>query len=66
VLLAQGTDADRGEQEYVVHGMMIGWFALVAWPAEYGISVIMSLIVNQDGVVYEKDFAPQTASLPRP
>jgi hypothetical protein len=43
--------------------MMIGGFALVAWPAEYGTSGIMSFIVNQDGAVYQKDLGPQSATL---
>jgi hypothetical protein len=42
---------------------MIGGFALVAWPAEYGVSGIMTFIVNQDGVVYEKDLGPTTGTL---
>ena len=42
---------------------MIGGFGLVAWPAEYGVSGIMSFIVNQDGVVYEKDLGPRTGTL---
>ena len=61
ILLAQGPDAKDGAQDYLVHGLMIGGFALVAWPAEYGVSGIMTFIVNQDGVVYEKDLGPQTA-----
>jgi hypothetical protein len=63
ILLSQGPDAGDGERDYVVHGLMIGGFALVAWPAEYGVSGIMSFIVNQDGAVYEKDLGPQTATL---
>jgi hypothetical protein len=63
VLLAQGPNALDGEQDYVVQGLMIGGFALVAWPAEYGVSGIMTFIVNQDGVVYEKDLGPQTPAL---
>ncbi len=62
-LLAQGPDALDGAQEYIVHGLMIGGFALVAWPIEYGVSGIMTFIVNQDGVVYEKDLGPQTGVL---
>ncbi len=63
VLLSQGPDASGGAQDYVVHGLMIGGFALVAWPVEYGVSGIMTFIVNQDGMVYEKDLGPQTAVL---
>lgn len=63
ILLSQGPDAADGTQDYLVHGLMIGGFALVAWPVEYGVSGIMTLIVNQDGVVYEKDLGPQTGAL---
>ena len=63
VLLAQGPDAKDGAQDYLAHGLMIGGFALVAWPAAYGVSGIMTFIVNQDGVVYEKDLGSRTAEL---
>jgi hypothetical protein len=42
---------------------MIGGYALVAWPAEYGVSGIKTFLVNQDGVVYEKDLGPKTGAL---
>lgn len=62
VLIAQGPDAAGGELSYIVHGAMIGGFALVAWPAEYGVTGVNTFIVNQDGVVYEKDLgAPSSA-----
>jgi hypothetical protein len=63
VLLAQGPDAAGGAYDYVVKGHMIGGFALVAYPATYGVSGIMTFIVNQDGVVYQKDLGPKTAQL---
>jgi hypothetical protein len=63
VLNAQGPDANGGVQEYVVKKLMIGGFSLVAWPAEYGVSGIMTFIVNQDGVVYEKDLGSRTGTL---
>lgn len=63
VLTAQGPDATGGEQDYLVKNLMIGGFGLVAWPAEYGTSGIMTFIVNQDGVVYEKDLGPRTSTL---
>ena len=63
VLLAQGPDAPGGAYDYVVKGHMIGGFALVASPATYGVSGIMTFIVNQDGVVYQKDLGPKTAEL---
>ncbi len=46
--------------DYIVRGRMIGGFALVAYPAEYDNSGVMTFIVNQDGVVYEKDLGPNT------
>ena len=63
VLTAQGPNANGGEQDYLVKKLMIGGFGLVAWPAEYGVSGIMTLLVNQDGVVYEKDLGPRTGIL---
>lgn len=62
VLKAQGPDAAGGAFDYVVNGKMIGGFALVAWPVEYGRSGIRSLIINHDGVLYEKDLGTSTAS----
>jgi len=61
ILKSQGPDAAGGAFDYVVKGKMIGGFALVAFPAEYGVSGIRTLIVNQDGVVYEKDLGAGTA-----
>jgi len=63
ILLSQGPAAKDGAVDYVLHNLMIGGFALVAWPAEYRSSGIMTFIVNQDGVVYEKDLGPNTAAL---
>ena len=62
MLFAQGPDAPGGTRDYVIKDLMIGGFALVAWPAEYGISGIMTFIVNQDGAVYEKDLGPSTGA----
>jgi Protein of unknown function (DUF2950) len=63
VLLAQGADAPGGAYDFVVRGHMIGGFALVAYPASYGVSGIMTFIVNQDGTVYQKDLGPKTAQV---
>jgi hypothetical protein len=63
VLLAQGPNAEGGARDYVIQGLMIGGFALVAWPAHYGVLGIKTFIVNQDEVVYEKDLGPQTAAI---
>ncbi len=60
VLTAQGPDAPGGARTYVVKGQMIGGFALIAYPAEYGVSGIKTFIVNHRGVVYEKDLGSAT------
>jgi hypothetical protein len=61
ILTRQGKHAPGGKYNYVVNGNMIGGFALVAWPAEYGDSGIMTFIVNQQGRVYQKDLGPATS-----
>jgi Protein of unknown function (DUF2950) len=60
ILKGQGADAPHGASSFVVKGLMIGGFALVAAPAEYGRTGVKSFIVSQDGVVYEKDLGPAT------
>ena len=62
ILTAQGKDAPGGAYSYLVKGKMIGGFALVAYPAEYGNSGVMTFIVNHDGKVYQKDLGEKTAS----
>ena len=63
ILAAQGPAAPDGEYDYVTRGHMIAGFALVAFPAQYGVSGVMTFIVNQDGVVYQKDLGPNTRAL---
>ncbi len=63
ILKAQGKNALGGAYDYVVKGKMIGGFALVAYPAEYGVSGVMTFIVNHEGVVYEKDLGKATEKL---
>jgi hypothetical protein len=63
ILKAQGKNAPGGEYDYVFKGKMIGGFALVAYPADYGNSGIMTFIVNHDGVVYQKDLGKNTESM---
>jgi hypothetical protein len=58
----QGASAPGGAKAYVVNGEMTGGFALVAWPAQYDATGVMTFIVNQDGVVYQKDLGPETAT----
>ena len=63
ILTAQGNSAAGGARDYIVNGRMIGGFALVAAPAEYGNSGVMPFVVNHDGVVYQKDLGPDTSDL---
>jgi Protein of unknown function (DUF2950) len=60
ILKGQGPAAPLGAMDYVVKGIMIGGFALVAAPAEYGVTGVQTFIVSQDGVVYQKDLGPET------
>jgi len=60
VLLRQGPTAPGGAVDYVVNGNMIGGFAAVAYPAEYGNSGIMTFIINNDGDIYQKDLGDRT------
>jgi hypothetical protein len=61
ILKAQGKNAPGGAYDYVVNGNMIGGFALVAWPAQYGNSGVMTFLVSHTGVVYEKNLGKNTA-----
>jgi hypothetical protein len=63
ILRAQGPTAPGGAKDYLVRGLMIGGFGLVAWPAEYGVSGIKTFLVNQEGVIYEKDLGTSTANI---
>jgi hypothetical protein len=60
VLKGQGPAAPLGQIDFVVNNVMIGGFALVAAPAEYGVTGVKTFIVSHDGVVYEKDFGRAT------
>jgi len=63
ILTRQGPAAPGGEADYVVNGKMIGGFALVAYPAEYRNSGVMTFIVNHAGTVFQKDLGPNTVQL---
>jgi hypothetical protein len=63
ILRGQGSDAPGGAFNYVVKGKMIGGFALIAYPAEYGNSGVMTFLVNHAGIVYQKDLGKRTESL---
>ena len=60
ILTGQGPAAAGGAKNYVVDGRMSGGFALVAWPAQYDVTGIMTFIVNHDGVVRETDLGADT------
>jgi hypothetical protein len=63
MLTAQGPSAPGGAYDYVAHGEMIGGFAAVAYPAEYGSSGIMTFLVSHDGVVYQSDLGEETETV---
>jgi len=65
ILKAQGSDAAGGAFNYVVKGKMIGGFALIAYPAEYGNSGVMTFVVNHAGTVYQKDLGRWTDVIAR-
>jgi hypothetical protein len=62
-LTAQGPAARLGARDYIVQGKMIGGFAAIAWPANYGVTGVQTFQVNSDGIVYQKDLGPETAKL---
>ena len=65
ILTAQGAAAAGGAKSYIVKGDMSGGFALVAWPAQYDVTGVMTFIVNRDGILYQKDLGPKTESVAR-
>ena len=62
MLYAQGPNAAGGAKDYFKDGVLTEGYALVAWPAEYGVSGVQTFIVNQDGTVYQKDLGEDTAT----
>jgi hypothetical protein len=65
LMTAQGPNAPGGAMDYVVDGRLLGGFAVIAYPAEYGNSGIMTFIVNHQGDVYQKDLGPDTQQVAR-
>ena len=63
ILTGQGPHAPGGAYNYIVNNHMIGGFGLLAIPAQYGVTGIMTFIVNHDGVVFQKDLGPDTTSI---
>jgi hypothetical protein len=59
----QGPAAPLGQLDYVAEGVMIGGFALVAWPAEYRVTGVQTFIVSYEGIVYQKDLGPDTTRI---
>jgi hypothetical protein len=60
VLTSQGPAAPGGKKNYLVHGEMTGGFAMVAWPVRWGDSGVMTFIVNQDGIVWQRSLSEKT------
>ena len=60
IMTRQGPNAPGGAYDYVINGNMIAGFAMVAWPAEYGETGVMTFLVNQNGIVLERDMGPKT------
>jgi len=63
VLKGQGPDAPLGQLDFVVKDVMIGGFALIAFPAQYRVTGVQTFMVSHDGVVYQKDLGPKTLEL---
>lgn len=63
VLKGQGPNARLGQLDYVIEGVMIGGFALVAFPAEYRVTGVKTFLVSYDAIVYEKDLGPDSLNL---
>jgi hypothetical protein len=63
ILKSQGSNAPGGELDYIINGKMTAGFGLLAYPAEYGVSGIMTFMVNQQGIVYEKDLGLKTEDI---
>jgi Protein of unknown function (DUF2950) len=63
VLTAQGPNAPGGARSYIVNGAMRGGFAMIAWPADYGLSGVMTFMIARDGMLREKDLGPDTGTL---
>jgi hypothetical protein len=65
ILTRQGKHAPGGKYDYIINGHMIAGFALVAWPAEWGNTGVMTFIVNQQGTIYQKNLGTKTGKIAR-
>ena len=63
IMKRQGDNVAGGAYDYVTNGNMIGGFALIAWPARYAETGVNTFVVNQAGIVYERDFGPDTGNI---
>jgi len=63
IITRQGKNAPGGAYDYIVNGNMVLGFGMIAWPARYGVSGIMTFAVNQEGVVYECDLGEKTSEI---
>jgi hypothetical protein len=63
ILTAQGNNAEGGAKSYIAHGKMVGGFAFIAYPAVYRASGVVTFIVNQNGIIYQKDLGPNSEKI---
>ncbi len=63
ILTAQGPHAKGGAKNYLQNGQLTQGFALIAWPAKYGETGVMSFMIDQDGQLYEKNLGPKSAAV---
>lgn len=63
ILTKQGADANGGTLDYVVNGAMTDGYAILAWPAQYANSGVMTFVITSDGAIYQKDFGPDTGTV---
>ncbi len=63
ILTRQGKHAPGGAYDYIINGNMIGGFAFIAWPADYGNTGVETMMINQQGKIYQKDLGTKTASI---
>lgn len=63
ILTSQGDNIAGGRYDYVINGNMIGGFALIAWPVTYAETGVKTFVVNQQGIVYERDLGPSTEAI---
>jgi hypothetical protein len=65
ILTAQGSHASGGSMSYIHNGLMTKGFALIAWPSDYGVTGVMTFLVDKAGIVYQKDLGSKTPEIGR-